>query len=62
MVEVEQKHGGISYLFTSNHATLLRSSGFFPSLLFSPAAELQVRASDEDLENRGRYCFSWETS
>jgi hypothetical protein len=40
MVEVEWKRDGIFYLFTSNHVTLLRSSRFFPSLLFSPAAEL----------------------
>ena len=40
---VEGQRGGISYLFTSNHVTLLRSSGFFPSLLFSPAEALQVR-------------------
>ena len=47
---VEGQRDGISYLFTANRATLPMSSGFFPSLLFSPAAALQVRNQTRTLK------------
>jgi len=45
MAEVELERDGISYLFTSNHGTLLKSSGFFPSLnsLPQPHCRLETR-------------------
>ena len=43
MAEVKWKRDGISYLFRSNRATLLMSSGFFPSNHLSAVAVVQVR-------------------
>jgi hypothetical protein len=45
MVEVEWQGDCISYLFMSNHATLLMSSGFFPfqKSLPQPHCRLETR-------------------
>ena len=54
MAEVEWQRDGISYLFTSNRATVLKSSGFFPFTNFLPQPRCRLETRKRCLFGTGR--------
>ena len=57
MAEVEWQRDGISYLFTSNRATVLKSSGFFPFTNFLPQPRCRLETRRRALSGTGS-CFT----